>query len=175
MSGVSRIGILAVLVMALAGVAVADTTTHVATFTCPSGIPLWLWVEGDDFTCSELVPGEYKCVDLALEDSASATCTRGCEKVVIGTLAGCYHGTGSPNILEPNFSVFCDNGKEFDLKGVKGDTCTQINSGTTENPKITGGECSQTGKDGQKRTSTSVDCNLGCGPTVVPADCKQRS
>lgn len=154
--------------------AVADETTHVFQTSCPGGIPLWLWVNGDDFDCSETA-GVYSCTDTQYGNSSSATCSRGCEEVFsTATYAGCYFGDGNPQTNEPNFTVSCSNSRKFDLTPSEGDTCTQHDEGTHDNPKITGGECSQTGDDGVKHVSTSADCDSGCGKTQPGADCKER-
>lgn len=151
----------------------ATETTHVVRVTCPGGVALWLWVEGEDYDCSQPSVGEYLCHDSESSDQASARCGTGCTRVSVGSIAGCFYGDGSPSTIKPNFTVSCENGRKFDLTGVAGDTCQQIDKGTPTNPQITGGKCART-QDGEEKISTAVDCNSGCLPSQWPADCKER-
>lgn len=152
---------------------IADETTYVHQTTCPGGIPLYLWLSGDGFDCSE-TGGVYACTETQYGNSASADCSTGCQEIFVADHAGCFFGDGTPPTTVPNYTVTCENGRKFDLTAREGDTCSQNNEGTAGNPNITGGECSQTGEDGVKDVGVSADCQTGCGTAKPGADCKER-
>jgi hypothetical protein len=153
----------------------ASTPLSSIDVECPdSGPHFVLWIEGSDGECKETSPGVYECWEVD-GDYAIGNCQIACVETVAENIAGCRsNGSRSPGgpVPELSFTVECENGRRYELKGINGDTCTQNDEGTEGNHNVTGGQCQQTVNQ-ELQVSTSVDCETGCGATQVPADCKR--
>ncbi len=145
-----------------------DSTTVVMRHVCPGGTPLWLWVTRDGGASCSQDGDEFFCTN-STGDDAQANCSIGCTRVVIGNIAGCYFGDGSPNVFQPNHTITCSNGRKFDLKGREGDECE---TETDVSGNVTGGNCHK--KDDPDDISTSANCQTGCEYSQPPADCTER-
>ena len=157
-----------------ADVSAESTPLTSISVVCPNDGPHFvIWIEGDEGTCKETLPGLYECWEIG-NDYAGADCGFGCVETHIENVAGCRSKDSSPGgpVPEPLFTVECENDRRYELKGVAGDACSQNDEGTNGNHNVTGGQC-QHEVNGEMQTSTSVDCETGCGPTQVPADCKR--
>ena len=148
------------------GFAGAVEPIKVQQLACDGG-PLWLWVQGADATCENIGNGVFVCQDV--DDYSRGACSTGCQEIRLGSIAGCYRGN-QPPIAGTNFTKQCANGKVYDITGVSGDTCYDVNDASMPDG---GAECSQE-VGGETVVSSRVSCKDGCVLTRPPADCRLR-
>ena len=172
------IAVLTVVLLLCTSFGSADELIRVSVTPCADGLTLYLWVQGDDATCSNVGGGVLVCQDT--DDYSRGACTGGCQEVRLGTLAGCYRGPAgtSPPIILPLYSVECSKGhggRTYDLTLAPGDSCNQTLDGGGE---VMGGECGQDVIINGQLThivNSKVECDHG-GCTIArhPGDCKVR-